>query len=281
MHFPMGQFAFARFPVQRCKGDRGIKQADDGNHQPARDRPERRLGGSVGKGAYMVRCASVCLQDRRGDFQAPGEQEDHVHPAIIAPEAPAKRLAIAHQEGRPAQAFGNRRRPVGREACLRAQHFGEISSLDLAYARPVDIEEAVAPCLDEQQERHQQHGEQKHAVMRCRRRQRHRQKGCDHRDRPVRGPVDAVAPARHAAHLAAIIVDERADRFRGCCRQGWALRLGVVLQEPDRIEFRGHGLFLRSECHAHHAPDSAADKCLAGALRGISGFYIAKTAAAP
>ncbi|EGE56524.1 hypothetical protein RHECNPAF_6420073 [Rhizobium etli CNPAF512] len=190
----------------------------------------------------LQRRRALCLQFRRRDLQAPGKQQDEIHPAVIALETAMHRLAITQKKARMAKAAGDHRGPFAAAIGVGRQNLREITALDLADAGAVYVEKAVAPRLDHQKQRDQHHSEQQHAVMRGRSRQRYREQRRHHGDRPVRCPVDAVAPACHSPQFATVIVCERGGDLAQRARQ----------QHPHALSFtcRRHPVLL----HIHGFP---------------------------
>ena len=68
-------------------------------------------------------------------------------------------------EARFPEALGEKLRPRPGKPGPRIEYLGEVMPLELAHARPVDIEKAITPGLNLQQQKHQQHREQENAVM--------------------------------------------------------------------------------------------------------------------
>lgn len=64
------------------------------------------------------------------------------------------------------QVLAKNLQPIRREIRHGGEYLREIVSLELTNAIAIDIEEAIAPRLDHQQEIDQQHGEEEDAMMR-------------------------------------------------------------------------------------------------------------------
>ena len=126
---------------------------------------------------------------------------------------------MADHEGRPLQVLAERLRPLRRDVAHWIEHLRIVIALHRAHAAAIDVEEAIAPRLDQHEQQHKQHAEKEHAVMRRRGRKSERQHRGANRDRPVGGAVDAVAPARHARDLRAVIVRKNGDVFAARLRK--------------------------------------------------------------
>ena len=151
---------------------------------------------------------TLAAEGGKGHLERPCTQQDQEYPDVVASQPSRHGLCHRHHECRRHQIGSHDALPVVLRLHAGIEQFGVVIALQPADARPIDVEEAIAPRLDHQQEERQHHRKHQHAVVGVRRRKRDREHRGDERNGPVGGPVDAISPSGHARNLGPVEVSE-------------------------------------------------------------------------
>src|SRR4051794_15155064 len=122
------------------------------HHRPAGKRPESRVVDSMQEEIGVLWPGFPLLQFPVGDLQHPGDQQDEEHPIVVPPQPAGQRHAQGDQETRAAEVFAERTGPRRLALRLRRENLGIVVAFELTHARPVDVEEAIPPRLDPEQQ---------------------------------------------------------------------------------------------------------------------------------